>query len=251
VTADDRSVLRDAELIELLADEPELLALVDAYAATQQGHWPHRRIGVRVLRLGLLAAAVAIIAVPAAAFADQIGQLLGLSNSGTPVQSTAFPPRQVSALERIRFPTGQVRLLAARAGIGFYSAKTTSGDYCFAVGLTSEATPRIDALNCPGEGLSPFPSSSDPVADFSRLDARNGITYVTTFAGFATDSIATVSIEAADGKTIYSAPVIQNVYAARDLPHMPAVSIVAMDHLGHVLFRKSLAAPPQPQPAIP
>ena len=35
MSADDRSVLRDRELIELLADEPELLAILDAYATTQ------------------------------------------------------------------------------------------------------------------------------------------------------------------------------------------------------------------------
>lgn len=35
MTGDDRSVLRDPELVDLLADEPELLAILDAYATTQ------------------------------------------------------------------------------------------------------------------------------------------------------------------------------------------------------------------------
>ena len=251
MTADDRRVLRDTELVELLANEPELLALIDAYAATQQRHWPHRRIGTRVLRLGLLAAATAAIAVPAAAFADQIGRLLGLSNSGTPVQSTVFPSRQVSALDRIGFPTGQVRLLAHRAGISFYAARSASGDYCFAVGFSPGATPSIDALDCPGQGLGQFPSSNDPVADFSRLDDHDGVIYVTNLAGITTDAVVAVSVEAPDGKTIYTAPVDRNVYAAIALPRMPAASIVALGRSGNVLFRRSLEAPPQPQPATP
>lgn len=251
MTADDRRVLRDTELIELLAGEPELLALVDAYAATQQRNWPHRRLRGPAVRLGLLAAVIAIIGVPAAAFADQIGQLLGLTNTGTPVQTAAFPPRQLSALERIGFPTGDVRLLANRAGVSFYAAKRVDGNYCFAVGFSAEPTPSIDALDCPGQTLGSFPSASDPVADFSRLNAHGGDTYVTTLAGFATDSVATIRIEDADGKEIYSAPVEQNVYAEAELPQTPASTIVALDHAGNTVYRKLLNVPSQPQPATP
>jgi hypothetical protein len=194
---------------------------------------------------------VAIIAVPAAAFADQIGQLLGLTNSGSPVQITAFPQRQVSALQRIGFPTGDVRLLANRAGINFYAAKTADGNYCFAIGVGGEASPSIDALNCPGQTLGSFPSTSDPVADFSRLNAHGGETYVTTLAGFATDSVATIDIEDANGKTIYSQPVEQNVYAAADLPQTPAATIVALNQAGHIVYRRPLSPPSEPQPATP
>lgn len=249
--ADDRRVLRDAELVGLLADEPELLAIVDAYAATQQGHRSHRRPSTRVARLGLLAAVIAAIAVPAAAFADQIGQLLGISNSGTALPSTAFPARQVSALERVGFPTGQVRVLAERSGISFYAARSDRGDYCFAVGFSPTRMPRIDALNCTGDRAGSFPSSSDPIADFSRLNAAGNTTYVTTLAGFATDGVATIAIEGAEGIPIYSAPVADNVYAATDLPQMPATSIVALDRGGKVLFLKSFQTPPVPQPATP
>ena len=249
--ADDRRVLRDAELVGLLADEPELLAIVDAYAATQQDHRSHRRPSTRVARLGLLAAVIAAIAVPAAAFANQIGQLLGISNSGTALPSTAFPARQVSALERVGFPTGQVRVLAERSGISFYAARSDRGDYCFAVGFSATVTPRIDALNCADDQPGSFPSSSNPIADFSRLNAADGNTYVTTLAGFATDAVATISVEDAEGTTIYSAPVAENVYAATNLPQMPATSIVALDRDGKVLFRRSFQTPPVPQPATP
>lgn len=251
MTADDRRVLRDTELVELLADEPELLALVDAYAATQQCHWPHRRIGTPMWRFGLLAAVIAIIAVPTAAFADQIGQLLGLSNSGTPVQTSAFDPRQLSALERIGFPTGEVRLLAERAGVNFYAARIATGDYCFAVGFSPGATLSIDALNCSGSTSGGFPSPSDPLADFSRVNGQGGDTYVRTLAGFATDAVAAINIDDADGKTIYSAPVEENVYAATDLPQTPATSIVALDRSGNTLYRKALRPPALPQPAAP
>ena len=251
MTADDRRVLRDAELVRLLADEPELLAIVDAYAATQRRHRSHRRLRTRVARLGLLAAVIAAIAVPAAAFADQIGQLLGISNSGTALQPSAFPARQVSALERVGFPTGEVRVLSDRAGISFYAAKSDHGEYCFAVGFSPAVTPRIDALNCHGDQLGAFPSPSDPIADFSRVNRAGGDTYVTSLAGFATNSVATITIENAEGAAIYSAPVADNVYAATNLPQMPAASIVALDRDGKVLFRKSFHTPPVPQPAMP
>lgn len=63
MTADDRLVLHDRELIELLADEPELLAILDAYGATQGRYWrgSARRVPKRVV--WVVAAAVALLCV--------------------------------------------------------------------------------------------------------------------------------------------------------------------------------------------
>ena len=162
MTADDRRALRDPELVELLAGEPELLAIVDAYAATQDRYWRRSRLAIRARRLGLIAIVVAAIAVPAVAFAAQIGQLLGLSNSGTAVPTSQIPAQQLSALESIGFPVGQVRLLAHRAGVGFYAARTRSDGYCFAIGLSNEAKPSIDALACQDGSIGSFPSAHRP-----------------------------------------------------------------------------------------
>lgn len=60
MTADDRVVLRDHELVELLGDEPELLAILDAYAATQRRYW-HETTRRRNRLVWALAAALALI----------------------------------------------------------------------------------------------------------------------------------------------------------------------------------------------
>jgi hypothetical protein len=247
----DRRALRDHELVELLAGEPELLALSDAYASTQHPHWQTRQPST-LLRLGLLAAVVAAILVPAAAFADQIGAILGLSNTGTPVSTDRFPTYQLSALNDIGFPTGQVRLLAQRAGVNFYAAKNGVGHYCFAIGFGSEATPRLDALGCRDGELGTFPSSTAPVADFSQIAASaDGTTTVTTLAGFATDAVDRVAVLGDGGETLSTVPVTNNVYAADNLPETPAAAIVAYNHSDVIVYTRHLAPPPAPQPATP
>ncbi|HEX6763585.1 MAG TPA: hypothetical protein VF094_12375 [Gaiellaceae bacterium] len=251
MTADDRRALRDQELVELLAEEPELLAISDAYAATQHRYWFRGRVRARVWRLGLLAAILLIVGIPSAAFADQIGQLLGLSNSGTPVPIGEISARQLSALESLGFPLGQVRFLAHRADVSFYAAKTGGGSFCFAIGLRQEPTPSIDALACQGGTIGSFPSPTKPVADFSTVNATTVATYVTTLAGFATDDVARVGVLDASGKVIYSAPVEKNVYAADDVPQTPAVAIVAFNDANTIVYRKELTPPPAPQPATP
>ena len=56
--------LRDPEVLDLLADDPRLLALADAVAATQQA--PRRpllhRAGPRVAAVAVVAAAVVVVA---------------------------------------------------------------------------------------------------------------------------------------------------------------------------------------------
>ncbi len=71
MTGDDRLVLRDPELVELLAAEPELLAILDAYAATQAEVWQpatpstmRRRAFASGLRAGrVLVAGLAAVAI--------------------------------------------------------------------------------------------------------------------------------------------------------------------------------------------
>lgn len=251
MTADDRRALRDPEMIELLADEPELLAIVDAYAATQRHDLRPSRLWSHARRLGLLTAVVAAIGVPAAAFADQIGQILGLSNSGTPLSTRDIPPHQISALESVGFRAGEVRLLTYRAGVSFYTAMSTAGGYCFAIGFNSKAKTSIDALECQDGTIGSFPSAADPVADFSALNATDGVTYVTTLAGFATDSVSRVAVVDISGKVIYSTAVEDNVYAAGDVPRTPAAAILAFESSNALVYRKDLASPQAPQPATP
>lgn len=81
MTGDDRIVLRDPELIELLADEPELLAILDAYAVTQAEEWQAatalRRRGFKpnrpVARRGLAAAVGVAIVIAVALLPARLG----------------------------------------------------------------------------------------------------------------------------------------------------------------------------------
>jgi len=242
-------VLRDPELVDLLCDEPELLALADAYGATQHVHWRCGHARTRVRHASLVAAVAAAIAIPAAAFADQIGGLIGLYDSGTPVPSSAFPAYQVGALARIwAFGNDEVRKLDERDGVTFYGARNAAGSFCLGIGLA--ATPSIDALTCEGSGNS-FPSSADPVADFSSIDANSDTTTVTRLAGFATDSVARIAVLATDGSTIVSTPVVDGIYASNEVALQPAAEIVAYDSSDAVVFHRNLSTPSDPQPIPP
>jgi hypothetical protein len=218
-----------------------------AEIAFEQQSRPKMRLLVR-RRLVVTAVAVAVIAVPTAAFADQIGQILGLTNSGTPIAGSQLPDCQLSALQTTDFPTNSIRLLGQRDGVSFYVSSQPSGATCFAIGLTTgAASAHIDALKCGGQ-LGSFPSSTDPIADFSAsTGASDGSIQVTTLAGFAADPIASIALLDADGNTIYTTPVVDNIYsAANNLPAVPSASIAALDSQGHIAYRMQLTPPATP-----
>jgi hypothetical protein len=78
--------LRDAEVIELLADEPELLAIADAVSATQRkAAVPKRRFSVRwaILAAAAVAAVVAILAAPQSHSDGVLGS--GPANAGAAI----------------------------------------------------------------------------------------------------------------------------------------------------------------------
>lgn len=200
-------------------------------------------------RLGLLLCAVAAIALPAGAFAEQIGQILGFSNGGTPVPESQLPDWQLSALQATGFSTRGVRVLGVRAGTTFYASRQADGGYCYGVGFA--ATPHIDALAC-GSHLGTFPSRTDPVADLSAFGtASDGTIRVTRLVGFASDAIAEVRLLDSGGNPIYRAPVVHNIYAADGLPNTPAAVIAGVDSQGRIAYQKQLATPAAPKPSTP
>ncbi len=120
------------------------------------------------LERAVIAAAVAAIAVPAAAFADQIGSLIGLYNHGTTIPASAFPSPWAAALVRDpAFGNGEVRQVGHDDGITFYAAKSADGHYCVGIGFA--ATPSIDALTC-GEAIDNLMKGNLAVEDFSSID---------------------------------------------------------------------------------
>ncbi len=241
-------VLRDRELVELLSDEPELLALADAYGATQGRYWNHRRTH-QWFRPAVAVAVVAAIGIPAAAFADQIGSLIGLYNQGKPVPASAFPHPWAAALVRDPgFGNGEVRQVGQQAGITFYAAKNASGNYCVGIGFA--ATPSIDALTC-GPAIDNLVNGTLDVEDFSSIDSTAGSTSVTRLAGFANRLAVRIAVVDSDGSTLYSTPVVNGLYADSAVLQQPAAAIVALDASNKVIYRRPLIPPPAPQPDTP
>ncbi|HSP70757.1 MAG TPA: hypothetical protein VLN26_00205 [Gaiellaceae bacterium] len=195
-------------------------------------------------RLVAVALATTAIGVPAAAFADQIGGFLGISNQGTPVATTDVVGADgalESAMSDLHFPS-QVAELGERAGFHFYVTRNAGGDFCFAISAAGAADaehPKV--IGCGGEGT--FPSAKVPVLDFSTglpnggLDRHLSRSPVPRLLGFATDDVATVAVLDASGDTIASTPVVGNLYAETGLPQVPASALVALDSSGNELFR--------------
>ena len=193
-------------------------------------------------RRALLALSLAIvIGVPTAAFADDIGTLLGFSNHGTPVATNTLSKDSslVHEMGRLGFPS-TLALLGTRQGIRFYAAQKPGG-YCLAVVET--ATPAgsqrpASDVGCENGGDS-FPSPRNPVSVFP-VGGR--------FAGFAADGVASVTLVDGSGRTLASANVSQNLFVSGAMP-TGTVTVVALDAHGDVLAQiESRPAPPAASP---
>jgi hypothetical protein len=182
---------------------------------------PTRRI---VLALALMAA----VALPAVAFADKLGDLLGLSNQGTPVATRSLDLSTDTglndAMKQLAFPS-KMHLLGNENGVRFYAARRADGDYCFAIESTV-----AKGVGCDLDGT--FPSPARPVMVFPPL---------IQFAGFAADGVATVTGIDANGNTVVSAPVSGNLFASTTPgPFSSVVAVEALDAYGNVLATEHL-----------
>lgn len=216
-------MIHDAVIARLAAANPFPTAAPLTATPTQRRG--HRR------RLAVAALAAAAIAVPAAAFADGIGSLLGFSTQGTPVATSDTPFTRVSgfaeALPELGVPS-TLRLLATRDGISFYAARRPDGHYCFAVDSARRKGLGCD-MGSPAGAF--FPSPQRPIFDFSRFSHGERL------VGFAADGVASVSLIDASGAVIASAPVIDNVYANAS-PPPGAAGVEALDAHGKVVYRR-------------
>jgi hypothetical protein len=197
---------------------------------------PVAAVGSRLPRRSLAAAvAAAAIAIPAAAFAGDIGGLLGFSTQGQPVATSDTPFAQTSglnqALQELAVPS-TLQLLATRDAIAFYAARRPDGVVCFAVDTGGGKAVGCD-LGSPS-GVR-FPSPERPIIDFSRAG--------TQLAGFAADGVANVALVDATGSTVATAPVIDNVYADAN-PPSGGVGVEALDAHGAVIYRRTFGQAP-------
>jgi hypothetical protein len=118
------AVFEQDELVELLADEPELLALADAIAQTQSVQ-PGHRVRRRTVILAAAVAAAVLLAV-GATLAATLGGFSGwlTGTPGTPASPSAQAQfRSANARSYAGFPSGTVlhRLIVQRVGGATYT----------------------------------------------------------------------------------------------------------------------------------
>jgi hypothetical protein len=193
-------------------------------------------------RVLVAAVAAVLVAVPAIAFAGDVGGLFGFSTQGQPVATSDTPFGTVSslaeALDELGMPS-TLQLIATRDGISFYAARRADGYLCFAI----DAAPGADAHKGVGcdlgnpslPGNPAFPSPARPVFDFSRFSRK--------LVGFAADGVATVDLLDGSGNVIASAPVSDNVYADAN-PPAGGAAIEALDANGTVVYERSFDQAP-------
>jgi hypothetical protein len=183
---------------------------------------------MRTRRIVLALALTAAVAVPAVAFAGKLGDLLGLSNGGTPVATSSLDLSKDTglneAMKQLAFPSA-MHLLGNKNGVRFYAARRADGDYCFAI-----ESKLAKGVGCDLDGT--FPSPARPVMVFPPL---------IQFAGFAADGVATVTGIDASDNTVLSAPVSRNLFASTVPGPFPSVvAIEAVDAQGNVLATEHL-----------
>jgi hypothetical protein len=235
--------MRDDPLLARLATanpvpEPAAAPGAPTLPARQPMAWTPRRRSLIALAAG------AVVAVPAVAFAGDIGSLLGLSNAGTTVASDSLPARQDAVLsegmDSLSWPA-QSQLLGTRDGISVYVSKKDDGSLCVELGPASVGGPGTMIGCLPPDLAARSVIFGVPMTDGTDRPGTPRIVH--EFAGVAVDGIAHVDLIAADGTTLASAPVVDNVYAA-DPPTEPVAAVVAYDAAGNAVYRTTLGRSP-------
>jgi hypothetical protein len=187
---------------------------------------PHRRLA---LTLGLATA----VSVPAVAFAGKLGNLLGISNSGTTVSTNAVLPEQTNldqAMQQLKVG-GTMQYLGTLNGAAFYATRNADGHFCIAI---DHVDPQYDKgfgcdLNADG-----FPSPDHQVLAFPAVHALQGV---------AADGVATVELLGASGTVIAAAPVTNNLFESDLPPSAQPAFIVTLDAEGNVTSKHPFPPP--------
>jgi hypothetical protein len=200
------------------------------------------RVGPR--HVAIAVALAAAIAVPATAFAGRLGDLLGISNDGSPVSVSTVLPGETkldAAMQELKVG-GTMQSLGTLNGVAFYATRNADGDFCFAM-------VRIDGQLGKGFGCDlnadNFPSAHVQALTFPDL---------TRLQGVAADGVATVQALDADGAVLDSTPVENNLFASiAVMPDGAATAIRTLDASGNVTATQQLPRATQPtnKPAEP
>ena len=206
-------------------------------------HLP-KPIRFRPRRLVFAVALVALIVVPATAFAGKLGDLLGISNDGTPMPVSTVLPGETKLDDAMRElkVSGTMQSLGTLNGVAFYATRNADDDFCFAM-------VRVDGQFGKGFGCDlnadNFPSATVQALtfpDFTRLQ------------GVAADGVATVQALDANGNVLDSTPVTNNLFASTaEVPAGAAAAIRTLDANANITATQQLpkAAQPTNKPVNP
>jgi hypothetical protein len=190
----------------------------------------HRRVAIAVA----LAAAVAI---PATAFAGKLGDLLGISNDGTPVSLSSVLPGETkldAAMQELRV-SGTMQSLGTLNGVAFYATRNADGNFCLAMVRVDQQFGKGFGCDLNAVG---FPSASVQALTFPQL---------TRLQGVAADGVAAVQALDANGNVLDSVRVENNLFASTtDIPAGAAAAIRTLDANGDVIATQQLPSTTQP-----
>jgi hypothetical protein len=175
-------------------------------------------------RVALAAAVVAIVSVPAVAFAGRLADVLGISNEGTSVPVTSVLPDQSQldqALQDMQVGS-TMRLLGTLNGVRFYAARAAGSRLCIAIDQNPYPKGVLCDLQVPG-----FPSADDQVLTFPHR-----------LLGIAADGVATVEFLDAGGNVLDSVPVTNNLFASDT--RVDASYVATLDANGHITSKRPL-----------
>jgi hypothetical protein len=201
-------------------------------------------IRVRPRRIAIAVALAAAIAVPATAFAGRLGDLLGISNDGTPVSASTVEPGETkldAAMQDLKV-SGTMQSLGTLNGVAFYATRNADGDFCVAM-------VRVDGQLGKGFGCD-LNADGFPSADVRALTFPD----LTRLQGIAADGVATVEALDANGDVLDSTPVENNLFASTTvMPDGAATAIRTLDASGNVTATRQLPRRTQPtnKPADP
>lgn len=193
---------------------------------------PHVPEPVRVPRRAAIALALAaLLAVPAVAFAGKLGDLLGISNAGTPVSTSSVLPGQSNldaAMQELKVGS-TMQYLGTLNGVAFYATRNADGNFCLAMD-------HVDAQFEKGFGCD-LNADNFPSVDVQALTFPGGM----HLQGIAADGVATVQALDANGNVLDSTPVTNNLFVSdRQLPQGAAVAIRTLDASGNVTSTRQL-----------
>ncbi len=201
---------------------------------------------IRPRRVVIAVALAAAVAVPATAFAGKLGDLLGISNSGTPVTSSSVLPGETkfeAAMKELKI-SGTMQSLGRLNGVAFYAARNAEGHFCFGMTARVDEHVRKGGFGC-DLYADDFPSAKVQALTFPD---------VTRLQGVAADGVATVQALDENGNVLDSTPVENNLFASKtDVPPGAATAIRTLDADGNVTATEQLpkAAPPTKKIAKP